>query len=327
MRSVATGWILLAGVTTAQSPAVDELLRTGRFAEAEIRLRETLRSSPGAETKAALAAALAGQFRWGDAEPLIADACARNPRKSQWWVLLAKCRFERGACEAAGEALDKALALSPDADTLDARAACAMQAGRPADAEPLLRRALTASPSHVSARVRLGRLLVDAGKHADALPHFDAALAVEPRHADALYFSALCLRAEKRLEEALTRVDIVFADLPGHVGAAQLRASLLRSLGRKDAAALAWDSLRRLVAEDDALAAELASLRIGVPDAARRRKAAARALALGRFDLAAEQLRAAAAIDPRHPELAELASALERARGGIGAASRPGATK
>jgi tetratricopeptide (TPR) repeat protein len=238
---------------------------------------------------------------------------------------LAKCRFERGACEAAGEALDRALALSPDADTLDARAACALQAGRPDVAEPLLRRALEASPTHVAARVRLGRLRVDAGAPADALPHFDVALGVEPGNADALYFSALCLRAAKRAEEALTRVDMLAAAVPGHVGAVQLRASLLRTLGRKEASDAAYAELRRLVAEDDALSTELAALRIGPPDAARRAKAAARALDLGRFDIAGEQLRAATALDPRLAELPALFARLERSRSG--AASRPSAPR
>lgn len=316
MRAVALGLMLFAEAAFAQSSAVDDLLRTGRFVEAEIRLRETVRSHPTAEVKAALAIALSGQFRFGDAEPLIADACQRNPRKDSWWFILAKCQFERGQSLLAMKSLDTALKIHESPDLLEARAACSLQGGDPTTAEGFLRRALAIDPDHGGSLLRLAGILIDRGQYVEASPLVLKSTVLRSDSAEAWFLHCLCERRQGRHHEALLAADRVISFIPSHTGAIQQRIGLLRLLQRKDEARVAIESLKTIILEDDAVTAAVNGMRLAPTDCEQRKAIALRAMKLGRHDIALEQLRAVAALAPSDPGLPPLLAELDRRRGG-----------
>ncbi len=78
-----------------------------------------------------------------------------------------------------------------------------VQRGARDKAEPLFRRCLKVAPRHVGAHVNLGNLLLDRGRKTAALARYRSALEIEPTHFGWHYNIGQCLWALGRLEEAI----------------------------------------------------------------------------------------------------------------------------
>ncbi len=114
--------------------------------------------------------------------------------------------------------------------------------GRPAEAEPLLRRALAIRPDYPEAQSALGAVLAGGGRVDDALPLFARAVALEPRYADAWANYAEALATKGRLKEAAAAFRRAIELEPGNPRTLATAAWILATAGddgvRDGAAAL-----------------------------------------------------------------------------------------
>ncbi len=93
---------------------------------------------------------------------------------------LAKCRRQLGDTAAAAAVLDELLAARPDdAAVLTEAGALALARGRPADAEPLLRKSLALQPDRRDPTALLARCLQELGRGAEALELLDKMQKIE----------------------------------------------------------------------------------------------------------------------------------------------------
>src|SRR5207247_1177614 len=84
----------------------------------------------------------------------------RDPQNSQVCLLLATLRHAFGQFQEAQQILDEILTRDPDHETaLLERGKVALDAGRPADAEPFLQRALARTPDGLSIHRAMARCL------------------------------------------------------------------------------------------------------------------------------------------------------------------------
>jgi protein O-GlcNAc transferase len=172
--------------------------------------------------------------------------------------------------------LHNATTLGDEAERLMSQALYLHRQGKLAQAEPLCRQVLAASPSHAEARHMLDvvalrqrrledadRLMVEAlavspdsaetlnnrgttlralGRRDEALAAYDKALAIRPGFAEALHNRGNVLRDLGRREDALVSYDAAVAARPGYLGAHFNRGNLLRDLGRLEEALACYDA-------------------------------------------------------------------------------------
>jgi tetratricopeptide (TPR) repeat protein len=93
---------------------------------------------------------------------------------------------------------------------------------RDAEAEPLLKRAVTLNPSDSAARVNLGSILLFLGKPGEAEEQFRSALAVNPDLLPGLLGLAMCREQMGRHAEAIMMLKEVLVREPGNSVALQL---------------------------------------------------------------------------------------------------------
>lgn len=116
-----------------------------------------------------------------------------------------------------------------------------IQGGRPAEALPLLERALAQRANDTSLQSNHGLALSGLGRHADALRSLDKALALNPRMPEALNNKGWALRHLHRLDEALAAFDRALAEKPAFAEVQHRRALVLSALQRFDEALAAFD--------------------------------------------------------------------------------------
>ena len=116
-----------------------------------------------------------------------------------------------------------------------------IQGGRPAEALPLLERALAQRANDASLQSNHGLALSGLGRHADALRSLDKALALNPRMPEALNNKGWALRQLHRLDEALAVFDRALAEKPVFAEVRHRRALVLSALQRFDEALAAFD--------------------------------------------------------------------------------------
>ena len=83
------------------------------------------------------------------------------------------------------------------------RAVALLQAGRPAEAEALLKEAIGIFPGFAEAEIRIGNIRRESGDTQSAVKRYRRALAIKPDYAWAHLELAICLQRGGRTEEAL----------------------------------------------------------------------------------------------------------------------------
>jgi tetratricopeptide (TPR) repeat protein len=141
-------------------------------------------------------------------------------------------------------------------ESLLAAAEARREAGRPAEAEGLLRVALRAWPRSAAAHNALGMVLFDLGRMALALGSFERACALAPLAAGGWGNCGMVLKTLDRFDEAIAAYDRALALAPA---AAQLRLNRAIALLRAGRMAEAWEDYEARLALNPA-AARLARL-------------------------------------------------------------------
>jgi len=147
--------------------------------------------------------------------------------------------------------------------------------------------AFAARQNAATTRGNRGQELLVAGKVEEAEAELREAIRLRPDYAKAKYFLALALRRQNRLEEALATVEDSIRDDPGYGRARTLRGQLLIDFKKRPD--LAVPELEE-------------ALRLDPREAQAAFALAAAHQVLGRKDLAAENYRLAAELDPRLSE-------------------------
>jgi tetratricopeptide (TPR) repeat protein len=121
-----------------------------------------------------------------------------------------------------------------EADRLNGEAVKLMDSD-PAEAEMLLRQALSADLYHGPAHNNLGVLYLEQGQLYQAANEFEWARKLMPGHPDPRLNLALTLERAGRVDEALDAYAAALEVYPGHVGALQGQTRLQLREGRADA--------------------------------------------------------------------------------------------
>ena len=114
----------------------------------------------------------------------------------------------------------------------DYRAGRAMAAGEWATAVDALEKALALSPDNAAMRHRLGAALFRMGDTRGAEEQFERVVRATPSYRESYYNLALIKAGSGKMEEALSRVSTALEHDPGYISARLLRARLLAVTGR-----------------------------------------------------------------------------------------------
>jgi tetratricopeptide (TPR) repeat protein len=123
-----------------------------------------------------LARALSRAGRYGDAAQRVRQALALNPTVVNYWLQLGNCMLKQGQWEEYVADLNRAAALSPDADAiLSAQSDGLSCLGRYRDAADCARRALQLKPARWYYGLQLALSLMRLGEWEQAVPLLDRA--------------------------------------------------------------------------------------------------------------------------------------------------------
>lgn len=208
------------------------LLAAGRPEEAALRLRDAAPAVP--ERYPDLLTAL-GQALLrcmppdvDGAEQAFAMALERQPANGQATAGVGIVRFIRGDLDGALAELAEAELLAPlDPDVLAARGALLARAGREAEAEAALHRAVAIEPAHAAGRYNLGCLYLRRKESLLAEVQFRMASQATPQDPLARLGWAMALRLEGRSEDAAVQLARSLDLSPPGGAAALARAELL----------------------------------------------------------------------------------------------------
>ncbi len=153
------------------------LVKEGRIAEAEVSLREALALDPGlAAARELLAVQLVRAARGPEAEELLRSSLEANPAQRGLALIYGRVLAERGATEAAVEALERALpAVELDPDYYGLLAALYQRLRRHGQAVAAYRAALRVAPGRGAWWLGLGLSLESLGERAAALQALEQA--------------------------------------------------------------------------------------------------------------------------------------------------------
>jgi len=129
----------------------------------------------------------------------------------------------------------RALAETPErADRLTAYGALLHASGALGEAQIVLERAVTHSPSDAEGRYRLAQLYAGVGNHEAAIPHYAALVALVPDSISALTLLGQALSADGRSAAALDVLARAVERGPGDAAALASYAMVLTEIGRLD---------------------------------------------------------------------------------------------
>jgi tetratricopeptide (TPR) repeat protein len=123
------------------------------------------------------------------------------------------------------------------------RAAAALAANRPQEAEPLLRELLDREPFNVAALQLLAEVAQRAARLEDAQSILGRVLTLEPDNAAARHRLAMLLWQQNRWDEALAETERLLARDPAHAQYRDLKATILAQAGRLDEAIAEYAAL------------------------------------------------------------------------------------
>jgi tetratricopeptide (TPR) repeat protein len=252
----------------------------------------------------------------------LAEEAAREPRRADLQYYLGLRQSDAGDLQAAATALQRAVALAPDRPRYRMELARVLRrGGADAAAYEQLQRVIAQAPEMGEAQWALGLLLMERGRAQEAEGPLSRATQLTPGDADAWYALGRCLaeiRQEPRAEAAYRRALTLD---PRSVGALLGLGDLLARGGR-DAEAVTlltrarelapadpetWRALGSVVSRMARTPAEARAAEALLRGAVQRAPQSAAAhdslgmhlLRQGRYNEAALELRAAAALDPR----------------------------
>jgi cytochrome c-type biogenesis protein CcmH len=113
----------------------------------------------------------------------LSELDPQSPQARQGWILLGNAERSRGRAAAAIEAWQRALTIGFDASLAGDIAEMQIEGGAPAEAAPLLARALAEAPTDPRLRFLAGLVEAEAGRPANARALWQALLADSPANA------------------------------------------------------------------------------------------------------------------------------------------------
>lgn len=227
-------------------------LSQGKLDAAADALREALALEPATTAAKALLGQVAlARQDFQEAVKLLGAALAETPEANRLHYSLGLAYRGLGDRVKAEEHLAKAgaVGVAPADPLLDAlaglrtgervhiaRGRTAFRAGRWADAAEQFRKAVTARPESVEARVNLGSALVQTGDVAGAVVQFQEALRLDPNNATAHFNLGILLSGKGPTPEALEHLRAAVDRWPRDAEARRTLARLLRDAGRPEEA-------------------------------------------------------------------------------------------
>lgn len=268
--------------TQAREALFNLLVQNNQFNEAETRLRADLaKSANPAQNFGAITAILARSNRRIEALAVIEGLAADYPRLPEAHFAVAQLAQLANQKPRAMQQLREALALRPDWELAALVGAQFLQADAPGEASDFLRKFLETTPSALSARLALGRLLASQQRYPEATTQLRQVLERQPENTEALYTLGLIAAQTGKADEAE-------GFFKRYVDLAQKNPRAERSLNR------AWLQLAQIEEERkniDGALGYLGRVRGGeeyIPARARRANLLARS---GRLDQARQELR------------------------------------
>lgn len=194
------------------------------------------------------AGALVEAGRSAEAERVLSDIVALNPREHFAWGLLARLALERGAPAAAVERAEHAARLDRrNASYLNLLAVAHAEAGELERAEAALRRALRLEPAYAEGHYNLGKVLQKRGDLAGARIAYGRAVALAPRYPGARDNLAIVLLRLGDAPGAVEALEAAAADEPDEAWHRVLLGNALAAArGHAAAVACLEEAVRRL---------------------------------------------------------------------------------
>ncbi|GAB4122675.1 MAG: putative 2OG-Fe(II) oxygenase [Rhodothalassiaceae bacterium] len=224
-----------------------EMARSGELVPASDELQRLLATDPDhADALQLLGLVRRRQGAIQEAIRLFETSLARNPAQPHVENNLGNALIDQGDRETGCAAYRRAIALAPSYGDAWLNLAAALLPDHCDEALHAAERAVALMPASPKARTTLGLCLKARGALSEARSAFEAALRIRPDHVPALHALGLIAKAEERPADALAFYERCFAlgaDLPEiHYN----HGNALYDLGRRDEAAVAWESAVRL---------------------------------------------------------------------------------
>lgn len=198
--------LLLADATNPalQLGHATALLRLQRVPEARAILEPLLERNDSPEVQLALSQALFAENRFEEAAAGLAKAEALNPNLPGLRLLQGAVLWKMRKPQEAISSWRLAVSAAPEAfePVYTLGAALSLQPQPPAEAETLLRKALSLRPNHARANYQLAKLLWQKKKLPDTLLFVKRATAADPELREAFYLQGTVLQASGRAAEA-----------------------------------------------------------------------------------------------------------------------------
>ena len=172
-------------------------------------------------------------------------------------LLLATMSVAAGDCERALQELDRARSLGPPLPSEGfLRGQCLMEENDWAGAIEAFRDEVAVDPNHFEAQLLLGTLLREENRAEEALPHLELAGRLRPDHVS-VHFGLGCALADLgRDAEAVEHLERVVEESPADMKAHVQLAGVYFRLGRTEDTAREREAVKKLMAEQQARAAD-----------------------------------------------------------------------
>lgn len=236
----ATGNDFQKSQTTAEGIKANDLLQSGKAADAAAIYRHMLEEDPkNAWTAYNLALALEAMHDSKGAEDALNKGIQIDPKLAKIRAELGQLKFAEGDSDSAQKWLESALELDPQ--LVEARGNLAMVYARKGDlvaAEKLLRQALEDDATYKDGHLELGLILARQNRKSDAEKEFDQAVALAPQDAPTLSTVGKAKMQMGKSSEGIALLQRV-VDLAPDLAAAHLDLALALAEGYDLPAALA----------------------------------------------------------------------------------------
>ena len=216
--------------------AAQELLNTGKFAEAEARLRDVVEAVPDfLPARLTLGGSLEKQNRADEALAVYEAALKLHPDNYDVHFSLAQLCAAQGKPDEAIAHYTAALKESPEFATARVNLAnILVQQGKFDQALTHYEQALEDSPDSVVAHFNLGMVLAGQKNYAAGLPHVARAVQLNPAEADMQFGLGSVLAALGRFDDAVYHLELAVKLNPQHPRAASQLQRARAKLGRSD---------------------------------------------------------------------------------------------
>ena len=195
------------------------LVQQQDFDTAVMRLQTATRVNPkSALAQCNLGVALQSVQRYSDAAAAFSQALAIKPDFADPLIKLPHALYLAGQYEDALVAYNNVLAVKPDPILLNDKGCLLRDMRRYADAETVLRQALSLRPDYLVARINLAHVLFDAQDYSGAVDAYHHVLGQDPKHADARAGHIKSLKALDRDEELEGAILMALEDDPNNSG-------------------------------------------------------------------------------------------------------------